>query len=260
MASRYKFFYLIEIQYLGFRYHGWQFQKEVKTLQGMLERTFKFLFEQQTFKILASGRTDAMVSAESSYFELFTNHELELDSFIQELDYNLPPDIKVKNISVVDAKFNVIQDVELKTYHYYFASVQEKYPFASPLMNCIQAPLDIEAMISAASIYKGLHDFKFFMTGDAENKNTERYIEDSKIEPNQELTASFFPEDSYVFSVTGKGFMRYQVRYMMGALIKIGMGEISIKDLENTLKGKEAAFEKFNAAASGLMVKNVKFK
>lgn len=260
MASRFDYFYLVEIQYLGFRYHGWQFQHGLKTLQGMLEKTFTFLFKEEKFKILGSGRTDAMVSAQSAYFELFVNHELDLEAFQKDLDENLPPDIKVIEIKAVENQFNVIQDVNQKTYHYYFASVEEKYPFASPFMNCIQHPLDISKMKEAARLFEGEHEFKYFMVGDAENKNTIREIKESRVEENIELTASFFPEESFVFKVTGKGFMRYQIRLMMGALIRIGRNEISLQDLDNALRGNPPSFEKLNAAASGLMVKNIEFK
>lgn len=260
MASRFDYLYLVEIQYLGFRYHGWQFQHGLKTLQGMLERTLNFIFEEKKFKILGAGRTDAMVSAQSAYFELFTNHELELDVFQNDLDHNLPPDIKVINIKTVDNQFNIIQDVSLKTYHYYFASVKEKYPFAAPFMNCIHHSLDITKMKEAAKLFEGEHEFLYFMKGDAENKNTVREIRESRIELNNELIASFFPEESFVFIVKGKGFMRYQIRLMMGALIRIGKNEISKQDLENALQGNPPNFEKLNAAASGLMVKDIEFK
>lgn len=260
MASRYNFFYLIEIQYLGFRYHGWQFQHDVKTLQGMVERTVNFIFEDKKFKVLGSGRTDAMVSAQSSFFELFTNHEVDTNDLCNDLNVNLPPDIKVISCRVVDNQFNIIRDVERKTYHYYFASVEEKYPFAAPFMNCIPYPLDIVKMKEAARLFEGKHEFKYFMSGDAENKNTIREIQESRIDVNEELTANFFPAESFVYRISGKGFMRYQIRMMMGALIRIGRNEISLEDIKNTLQGNPPPFEKSSAAASGLMVKNVKFK
>jgi tRNA pseudouridine38-40 synthase len=259
MASRFKSFYLFEIQYLGFRFHGWQFQPRMKTLQGMLEKTFTFLFKDENFKVLGAGRTDAMVSAQSAYFELFTNIELEISSFQKVLDENLPADIKVLSIKKVDGNFNVIQDVSLKTYQYFFASVEEKYPFAAPFMNCIQQPLDISKMKTAASLFKGSHEFRHFMMGDDENKNTVRQIVESRIETNTELTASFFPDESFMFIVKGKGFMRYQIRLMMGALIRIGRNEISLHDIESALQGYSPNFEKLNAAASGLRVKKVEF-
>lgn len=259
MAVRFDFFYLIQIQYLGFRYHGWQFQPGQKTLQGILEKTFNYLFEGEKFKILGAGRTDAMVSAESAYFELFTNNELEITSFKHELEDNLPADIKLLGIESIDKNFNIIQDVKLKTYHYYFASVKEKYPFAAPFMNCIREPFDICKMYEGAKCFEGEHDFRNFMAGSIENKSTVRKIYECGIEKNTELTASFFPEESFVFKVKGKGFMRYQIRLMMGALIRLGRNEISLQDLEKSLQGNTPNFEKLNAAASGLRVKEIQF-
>ena len=66
-----KYYYLISIQYLGYRFHGWQKQPNVKTLHHMVDRTFNYILEGQRFKTLSSGRTDAMVSAECAAIELF---------------------------------------------------------------------------------------------------------------------------------------------------------------------------------------------
>jgi len=72
---RKRFFYIIELQYLGFRYHGWQKQPTVNTLQRMVERTITYVLDHKKFKILAMGRTDAKVSANQTYIELFVEDE-----------------------------------------------------------------------------------------------------------------------------------------------------------------------------------------
>ena len=72
-----KYFYLITIQYLGYRFHGWQKQPDVKTLHLMVDRTLNFILEGKPFKSLSSGRTDAMVSAECAAFELFLTEPIE---------------------------------------------------------------------------------------------------------------------------------------------------------------------------------------
>ena len=73
--QRQRFFYLLQVQYLGFRYHGWQKQPDVKTVEGMLSRTIAYVLERKNFKLLASGRTDAMVSAQHSLVELFLEEQ-----------------------------------------------------------------------------------------------------------------------------------------------------------------------------------------
>ena len=65
-------YYLIEIQFLGYRYHGWQKQPNLKTVHLMIDRTINYILENNKFKSLGAGRTDAMVSAPQTAFELFT--------------------------------------------------------------------------------------------------------------------------------------------------------------------------------------------
>jgi tRNA pseudouridine38-40 synthase len=72
-----KYFYVITIQYLGYRFHGWQKQPNVKTVHLMVDRTLNFILEGKQFKSLSSGRTDAMVSAECAAFELFLFEPIE---------------------------------------------------------------------------------------------------------------------------------------------------------------------------------------
>ena len=87
-----KYYYLFKIQYLGYRFHGWQKQPKIKTVQLMIERTLKFILEDQKFRILAAGRTDAMVSANEAAFELFLNdHPIEnFTEFLRLFNHNLP--------------------------------------------------------------------------------------------------------------------------------------------------------------------------
>ena len=64
-------FYLIRIEFLGFRYHGWQKQPNFRSIQGMVDKTFEFIFQHNDFKTHGCGRTDAKVSADDYAFELF---------------------------------------------------------------------------------------------------------------------------------------------------------------------------------------------
>ena len=72
-----KYFYVITLQYLGYRFHGWQKQPDVKTLHLMVDRTLNFILEGKQFKSLSTGRTDAMVSAENAAIELFLQEPIE---------------------------------------------------------------------------------------------------------------------------------------------------------------------------------------
>ena len=104
-----RYYYLLKIQYLGFRYHGWQKQPDVNTVERMMERTFSYILDRKNFKFLASGRTDAKVSANALYVELFLKDTpLPEDGFLELLNKNLPQDIRCLDITQVTKDFNVM--------------------------------------------------------------------------------------------------------------------------------------------------------
>ena len=90
-------FYLIRLEFLGFRYHGWQKQPKYRSVQGMIDKTLLFILGHEDFKTLGCGRTDAKVSADDFAFELFLNQTFETKNLLKELNKNLPSDIKVKD-------------------------------------------------------------------------------------------------------------------------------------------------------------------
>ena len=96
-----RYFYLIKVQYLGYRLHGWQKQPDVKTVEELITKTLRYVMPEQRFKILGTSRTDAMVSAQESAFELFLDYEplSNLDEFLKEFNQNLPKDIRALAIT-----------------------------------------------------------------------------------------------------------------------------------------------------------------
>src|SRR4051812_48011099 len=118
-----KFYYLIRFQYLGFRYHGWlkQTAGNAKTVQAEVETALTQYLESSSFQVLGSSRTDSMVSAKESYFELITEKEVMLSDFPVQINKLLPPDIKILDAVEVDGQFKIISSPREKEYRYYFA-------------------------------------------------------------------------------------------------------------------------------------------
>jgi tRNA pseudouridine38-40 synthase len=254
--------YLIKIQYLGYRFHGWQKQPDVKTIHLMIDRTLKFILQDIRFKTLGAGRTDAMVSANEAALELFIYNEpiTDFDAFLELFNHNLPQDIRALSIEEVDAKFNIIQDSKLKEYHYVFSEGKKNHPFCAPVMTTILEPLDVELMKQGAKLFEGLHNFKTYCYRATDKGEYIRTIESSEIVNNDIYIANFFPEKSYVFKVIGKGFMRNQIRLMFGCLIKLGRREVTLEYIENTLKIESTEVMDYIAPASGLILHSVKFE
>lgn len=256
-----KYYYLITIQYLGYRFHGWQKQPTVKTLHLMVDRTLNYILEGAYFKTLASGRTDAMVSAECAAIELFLKHPItDENAFLELFNYNLPQDIRALTIKEVDASFNIIQHSKIKEYHYVFAFGGKFHPFCAPIMTTILDDLNIELMQKGAQLFEGKHYFKNYCYKPTDNGIYDREVLSCYIEENTEYTASFFPEKSYVLKVKGKGFMRNQIRLMMGTLIDLGKEKITLDTIKKSLQPHTNIQVNYIAPASGLILKQITFK
>ena len=255
-----RFYYLISIQYLGFRFHGWQIQPGVPTVELMIKKTLGFILPDAKTKVIACGRTDAKVSANQTYIELFSDQELpNLEVFLGTFNYNLPADIKALGIKTVDKSFNIIQDLKIKEYHYYFSCGGKFHPFSASLMCNIYDELDIKLMQKAAKEFEGEKDFYSYTFRPKPKTNTFAEIIDCKLEKNTEMTANFFPKKTYVLKVKGTGFKRNQIRLMMGMLINLGQHKFDYDFFLKTLDGSNKIKLEYIAPASGLILHQVEF-
>ncbi|WP_459209607.1 tRNA pseudouridine synthase A [Aquimarina rhabdastrellae] len=259
--QRKRFYYIIELQYLGFRFHGWQKQPQVNTLQRMVERTLSYVLEDRRYKILATGRTDAKVSANQTAIELFVEQEpLDIESFFPLFNKNLPQDIRALTIKETDAKFNIIQHPKVKEYLYLFAFGEKFHPFCAPFMYNYMNDLDIILMQEAAALFVGKHDYRSYCHRPNEHTITTGEILTCEIVKNTIYTANFFPENSYVLRVRGAGFKRNQIRLMMGVLFDLGSGKVTLDFIKKTLDPtQEKITLEHIVPGSGLILNEVRF-
>ncbi|MCP3876623.1 MAG: tRNA pseudouridine(38-40) synthase TruA [Desulfobacteraceae bacterium] len=255
-----KYYYLVHIQYLGYRYHGWLKQPEVKTVEFMIEKTTRFVLGHTHFKILGTSRTDAKVSANHSAFELFVNEPLNIDQLLIDFNQNLPNDIRVIKIEEKDKNFNIINTPKIKEYIYLFSFGEKNHPFCASLMSSFQDNLDIDGMKKGALLFKGKHNFRRYCTKPNPGTRFEREILVSKIKENTLFKANFFPTESYAYHIHSKGFLRYQVRLIMGQLLSLGRGEIDLDDIKDSLKGHNNEPLRHIAPSSGLILNTIKFE
>jgi len=256
-----KYFYVINIQYLGYRFHGWQKQPNVKTLHLMVDRTLNFILEGKYFKSLSSGRTDAMVSAESAAFELFLQEPIEDEiAFLELFNLNLPQDIRALDIKEVDDKFNIIQHSKIKEYLYLFTYGEKCHPFCAPIMTTILDVLDIELMKQGAKLFEGENYLKSYCYKPTDKGIYTREILTCELVENTIYTANYFPKQSYILRVRGKGFMRNQIRLMMGTLLDLGKGKLSLEDIRFSLLPNSIVKMDYIAPASGLILNKIEFE
>ena len=255
-----RYYYLIHIQYLGFRFHGWMMQPNVKTVQKMVDKTVRFICGHDDFKTLGCSRTDAKVSANEMAFELFIFEKLNESEFLDLLNLNLPNDIRVTSVKEVDKNFNVIQHSKIKEYIYFFAYGEKPHPFSAPFIATFLEELDVEEMKKAAKLFEGHHNFRQYCKKPSPQTVLERSVISSHIEENDIYTANFFPEQSFAYRVKAVGFLRNQVRLMMGQLLEVGRGAKTLEDIKQSLSGEsEKTFENI-APAAGLLLHSIEFE
>jgi len=255
---KYSVSYLICLQFFGFRFSGWQKQTNAKTLHDVVDKSLSFVIEDSCYKTIGVGRTDAKVSANSYYLQLFTNEILQEEVFVKSLNLNFPPDFRAISMQQVARSFNVIKADKIKEYHYYFSFGEKNHPFAAPFMVNIDAFLDIDLMVKGAKLFEGEHYFHKYCTKPSEKTVFKRTINTCEIIENDILVANFFPEKSYIFKVKGKGFLRYQIRLMMATLFELGKGNLDLQFIEASLKeDNDRLFMRNNAPSSGLQLYNI---
>lgn len=225
----------------------------------MIDKTVRFVLDHDNFKTLGTSRTDAMVSANESAFELFLDFEIDTEDFITEMNKNLPTDIKATRIEEVDNKFNIINTPKIKEYIYLFSFGEKVHPFSASLMISFVENLDLEKMKEGAKLFQGKHYFRKYCTKPSANTNFNREIIVSEIVENDLYKANFFPGKSYIFRVKSTGFMRNQVRLMMGQLIELGKGKINLEQLETSIRGEDSETFKYIASASGLILNSIEY-
>jgi len=255
-----KYFYLIHVQYLGFRFHGWAKQPNVKTVHQFIDKTLPFVLGHKNFKTLGSSRTDAMVSANHAIFELFIDEALDIEYFFREFNRNLPSDIRVIKIEETNADFNVIQSPKTKEYIYFFAFGEKAHPFAASILSSFMEDLDIELMKEGALLFQGKHNFRKYCTKPSDKIVFEREVEVSLIEENKIFNANFFPDRCWVYHIHAKGFMRNQIRLMMGQLLRLGRGEITLEEIQLSLTDPDDIPLDYIAPPSGLILNKIHFE
>ena len=227
----------------------------------MVDRTLNFIMEGKYFKSLSSGRTDAMVSAESAAFELFLREPIEDEiAFLELFNFNLPQDIRALDIKEVDEKFNIIQHSKIKEYLYLFTYGEKCHPFCAPIMTTILDDVDIELMKQGAKLFEGENYLKSYCYKPTDNGIYTREILTCELVENTIYNANYFPKKSYILRVRGKGFMRNQIRLMMGTLIDLGKGKLTLQDIEHSLKPESNVKMDYIAPASGLILNKIEFE
>lgn len=208
----------LSLAYDGTRFHGWQVQPNLRTVQGELRDRLRRLFNDPELKVAGTSRTDSGVHAldQQASFEADTPAEFTAEKLHEILNRWLPEDAMVKSVREVPLGFNARFAAAGKAYTYVVNPGDRLLPLFSPFVWTLRRPLDVAAMQEAAQYLVGEHDFSSFTV------NPQREVE-SHVRLVHRIQV--LPVDGLVcFDVVGASFLYKMVRSIVGWLVHVGRG------------------------------------
>lgn len=241
--------YMIKFSYDGTLFYGYQKQPGLRTIEECLEKALYDINNHKYTKIVASGRTDKGVHALEQVAAFDLDIDITLPKLKMAMNSLLPGDIHVISTETVDKDFHPRYMAKEKTYMY-IINTGEYNPMNRNYRYELNKKLNIDNMKKAIKSFIGEHDFYSFVSNECIKDSYVRIIKD----------VSIIEEDSkIIITFTGNGFMKYQVRNMVGTLIKVGLGKLDTNIIDKIFEDKSCEKYVFTAPSSGLYLKNVKY-
>lgn len=241
--------FLIKFSYDGSNYNGFQYQKGLPSIQESLEIALTKVNNNKKTNAVATGRTDKGVHALCQFAHADIDVNITEAKLKRALNSNLPPDIHVIEAKIVSNDFHARYDVKSKEYKYYI-NTGEYNPLERNYVFQYNYDLNVAAMQDAIKSFVGTHDFRAFVTENKEKENCIRTITSAIIKQR---------ENKIEITFKGTGFLRYQVRNMVGILIRVGENKLSTEDVEKILESKDRRKSGKTAPSVGLYLTNVEY-
>lgn len=232
----------VGVEYDGQRYYGWQRQREVKSVQGELERALTKVAN-QPIELTCAGRTDAGVHATAQVVHFDTDQPRPMVAWTLGVNSNLPPDIAVRWAQPVPDSFNARFSATGRRYRYIIANTPTRPGIHSHGVSHYHQPLAVELMQAAAPALLGEHDFSAFRAAQCQSHSPYRCITQLDISRRG---------DFIVVDIAANAFLHHMVRNIVGSLLVIGRGEQAAEWLGELLAGKDRTLAAATAKPHGL--------
>lgn len=243
--------YFIRLSYNGTAYHGWQIQENTfKTVQQVLNEMLSKVLNESVF-VTGCGRTDTGVHAKD-FFAHFDSTQTDLEEnqykLIFRLNHTLPKDISIHKIIAVHKDANARFDAISRTYQYFIT--RKKDPFLIDKACLLYSDLNMEEMNKAAKVLFEYTDFSAFAKSNTQNlTNTcKLYKAEWKYE-----------NDLYVFTISADRFLRNMVRSIVGTLLDLSKGKITMDEFRKIIESKKRSEAGFSVDACGLYLTKVEY-
>ena len=239
------------IEYDGSRYHGWQRQKEDRSIQGEIEKALKTMTA-SSVTLIGSGRTDAGVHARGQVANFKSSTRLKPEELMNGLNSLLESDIVIKKCEPASTSFHARYDARSKVYHYRILNRTLPSAIGRQYSWFIRKTLNREAIREAIVHIIGRHDFKAFEGTGSARQHTTRHIYSAELREQE--------EGVLVFEIEADGFLRYMVRNIVGTLVDVGRGRLTPLDFKRILDSKDRSQASATAPAQGLTLIKVNYE
>lgn len=239
--------YFLELSYNGSAYHGWQKQPNAISVQEVLEGALSTLLN-TVISVMGAGRTDSGVHASQMFVHFNCKDVLNTNNLIFKLNSFLPKDIAVHDIFRVREDAHTRFDALSRTYLYRITLHKNVFTFNNTYY--VKQNLDIEKMNEASKILLDYNDFQCFSKSktDVKTYNCNIMMAFWKLE-GKELH----------FTIQADRFLRNMVRAIVGTLVNIGLGKLSVNDLHVIIKSKNRSEAGFSVPAHGLYLTKIEY-
>ncbi len=213
----------IDLAYDGTDFHGWQVQTELRTVQGDLAKMASRLLDRPVMPI-GAGRTDTGVHALKQTAHLNGLQEFEVERLMRALYKLTPPDIEILHVREVSTDFSARFSAVWRRYQYNMAWNRNVFRRREEWQ--VGGGLDRAAMDTAAAHLLGRHDYRSFCKMSSWKEDNHCDVTEARFE---------WRDDGAVFFVQADRFLHHMVRNMVGALVEVGRGWITIDDMIATI-------------------------
>lgn len=217
----------IQLSYDGAAYHGWQKQPNARSVQQTLQEALSTLL-QTDIEVVGAGRTDAGVSARMMVAHFETSKACDNEQLVYKLNKLLPHDIAVQRIWEVPDEMHARFSATSRTYHYYIHT--RKDPFVRQYSWLVTFPLDFARMNEAASRLPDFDDFTSFSKVNTDTKTNLCNVTEARWTREGENT--------WRFTITANRFLRNMVRAIVGTLIEVGRGRMTVDEFCQVIEQK----------------------
>ena len=240
--------YFITFSYDGTAYHGWQIQPHSLSVQEELQKAMSILLR-KPMEVVGAGRTDTGVHARKMVAHFDYDEEVDCPQLVYKLNKLLPRDIAVQQVEPVAEDMHARFSAKSRTYHYFVH--MGKNPFLRSYSWQVYGNIDFELMNQAASVLMEYKDFTSFSKVNTDTKTNDCTITDAHWDR--------VGEDQWCFTITANRFLRNMVRAIVGTLMEVGRGRMTIEQLRRVIDAKDRCCAGDSVPGNALFLVQVKY-